>query len=79
MTLKDFHDTSAYFILSHMPTAYTTTKWDDAKRTLEVVAIEVNRQEWYNELSEVDKNIIKAMPNFDADKFKKCTGIEVRT
>ncbi len=33
--------------------------------------------EWWNGLSEDDKQIIKAIPNFDADKFFEITGIRV--
>ena len=34
-------------------------------------------QIWWDGLSETKKAIIKAIPNFDADKFEKCTGIKV--
>ena len=34
-------------------------------------------QSWWNNLSEHKKNIIKAIPNFDPDIFKECTGIDV--
>lgn len=34
-------------------------------------------QLWWDSLSERDKNIIKAIPNFDADIFEECTGIKV--
>lgn len=33
--------------------------------------------EWWNSLSEFQKNIIKSIPNFDADKFYLITGIRV--
>lgn len=33
--------------------------------------------EWWNGLSEFQKNIIKSIPNFDADKFYLITGIRV--
>ena len=35
-------------------------------------------QLWWNRLSDRQKNIIKAIPNFDANIFQQCTGIEVR-
>lgn len=35
------------------------------------------KQEWYDNLKEEDKKEIKNMPNFDADIFKKITGIDV--
>lgn len=36
-----------------------------------------NRQEWWDNLSEEDKNVVMSLPNFDADKFYICTGIKV--
>ena len=33
--------------------------------------------EWWNRLDDREKDVIKAMPNFDADKFKTITGIDV--
>ena len=37
-----------------------------------------DKQEWWDKLSNDDKGAIYNLPNFDAKKFKKCTGIEVR-
>ena len=34
-------------------------------------------QLWWNSLSDEDKTIIKAIPNFDVDIFEECTGIKV--
>ncbi len=34
-------------------------------------------QIWWDELSESDRQIIKDLPNFDADIFEQCTGIRV--
>ena len=34
-------------------------------------------QIWWDGLDTTDKNIIKSIPNFDAEKFEKCTGIKV--
>ena len=34
-------------------------------------------QLWWNGLSNIDKNIIKAIPNFDVEIFEQCTGIKV--
>jgi hypothetical protein len=36
-----------------------------------------DNQEWWNELSDKDKKIIKDLPNFDPDVFFECTGIKV--
>jgi hypothetical protein len=35
------------------------------------------RQEWWNGLSDLDKREILSLPNFDAEIFKECTGIDV--
>ena len=35
-------------------------------------------QLWWNGLSDVDKNIITNLPNFDAEIFRKCTGIRIK-
>ena len=35
------------------------------------------RQTWWNDLSEKQKDIIKAVPNFDPEIFFQCTGIRV--
>ena len=32
---------------------------------------------WWDELTEENKEIIKSIPNFDADKFKEITGIKI--
>ena len=34
-------------------------------------------QIWWDSLSEYQKNIIKSIPNFDAEIFEQCTGIKV--
>ena len=35
-----------------------------------------DKQKWWDNLSKEDKDEVKALPNFDADKFCKCVGIE---
>ena len=45
---------------------------------LKVVKHEADRQTWWNNLSREDKDTVMSLPNFDAEIFKKCTGIEVR-
>lgn len=35
------------------------------------------RQEWWDELREIDKNSIKSLPNFDKDIFEEITGIKI--
>jgi hypothetical protein len=36
-----------------------------------------DKQKWWDNLSEEDKQAVLDLPNFDKDKFKQCTGIEV--
>ena len=38
-----------------------------------------DRQDWWNDLSEEDKQAVYDIPYFDAEKFRKCTGIETQT
>ena len=33
-----------------------------------------DKEKWWNELDEDKKDIIKALPNFDFDKFRQCVG-----
>lgn len=35
-----------------------------------------DKQKWWDSLSKEDKDEVKALPNFNADKFCKCVGIE---
>jgi hypothetical protein len=35
------------------------------------------RQQWYDNLTQEEKSIIKSLPNFDAGTFAQCTGIQV--
>ena len=35
-----------------------------------------DKQKWWDELSESDKNTVKALPNFDERKFCECVGIK---
>lgn len=36
-----------------------------------------DRQNWWDNLSEKDKNVIKELPNFDPEIFYRCTDIKV--
>ena len=36
-----------------------------------------DKQKWWNGLPDKDKQAVYSLPNFDADKFRQCTGIEV--
>ena len=38
------------------------------------VATKEDKEKWWNNLSVTDKDTIKALPNFDFDKFRQCVG-----
>ena len=38
------------------------------------VATKEDKEKWWNDLSVEDKNAIRALPNFDFDKFRQCVG-----
>ena len=42
-----------------------------------VIVTKEMKQRWWDELPEDNKAAVYALPNFDADKFEKCTGIKV--
>ena len=56
-------------------------KEDDKKRLIGGYLKEYSYKEacanWWNELTEENKEIIKSIPNFDADKFYEITGINI--
>ena len=56
-------------------------KEDDKKRLIGGYLKEYSYKEacanWWSELTEENRNIIKSIPNFDADKFKEITGIKI--
>ena len=43
------------------------------------IVTDKDRQDWWNDLSEEDKQVVYDIPYFDAEKFKKCTGIETQS
>lgn len=36
-----------------------------------------DKQKWWDNLSDEDKQAVYDLPNFDADRFEECTGIKV--
>ena len=44
---------------------------------LKVLDESESAQIWWDGLEDEDKNTVKLIPNFDAEKFEKCTGIKV--
>lgn len=58
-----------------------TNIFDETRRKKEKVLsreeLKEKRQKWYNKLCEKDKQAILDLPNFNAEKFEKCTLINV--
>lgn len=92
-TIYDWFMSAAKDILDKCPYSYSefteiTDMTDDEKEKYPecyniggynekiIVTIE-DRQKWWDNLSDEDKNTVCSLPNFDKSKFKECTGIEV--
>ena len=91
--ITDWVKSKAYDIMMDCPLSCLTyiyeTKMTDKEKEehpeyktvggyLKFLAVTVkDRQEWWDSLSNDDKEVIYNLPNFDAEKFKECTGIEV--
>ena len=88
-TMEEFMKTEWYAVLTSGE--FNLTKWraytdeekaqDERKRFIGGELITIPYKEacanWWASLSEVDKAIIKTMPNFDANIFAEITGIDV--
>ena len=91
-TFDDWTDSEAYKVMSKCPYSYSDyivadDMTDEEKerhpeyKTIggyvkTFTATAEDKQKWWDSLSERDKNEVKALPNFDADKFCECVGIE---
>ena len=42
------------------------------------IVTDKDKQEWWDGLSKTDKQAVYALPNFNAEKFTKCTGIVIK-
>ena len=92
MTYREWLESDARWLLNQIPKdvvewVYEEDMTDEEKAAhptyettggyLKVLDESECGQLWWNGLSDKDKFIIKAIPNFDADIFEKCTGIKV--
>ena len=92
MTYQEWQNSEAYALLDKMPDISTkwvdvcdmTNDEMDANPSykathgyLKTINDTESRQKWWNALSNSDKAVIKAIPNFDSDIFYECTGIRV--
>ena len=92
MTYRDWYESDARWLLNQIPKDVVEWIWSDNmtdeekeqhpeyKTTggyLKVLDESECGQIWWGNLSYRQKNIIKAIPNFDAEIFFQCTGIRV--
>jgi len=89
MTMKEWHSSEAFAILSRIDFAPTEWVWGEEHPDHKITGGYLEKTEagrvytykpfltWWNGLSEKEKEIIKAIPNFEEDKFFKITGIKV--
>lgn len=91
-TIRDWWNSSARQLLNQIPKyivkwIYESDMTDIEKEEnptykttggyLKIINESETAQVWWDGLNTTDKNIIKSIPNFDAEKFEKCTGIRV--
>lgn len=91
MTYREWLDSNARYLLNQIPKdvewIYSEDMTDEEKAEhlthettggyLKVLDESECGQLWWGSLSDRQKNIIKAIPNFDAEIFFQCTGIRV--
>ncbi len=93
MTFEEWRNSDAYWLLTEIDfrptdwicsdemTGEEKTEHPEHKTTGGYLKIRDNTDccvEWWNRLSDYDKNIIKNIPNFDAEKFYYITGIKAQ-
>ena len=91
-TYRDWINSDARYALTHIPKnvvewvdSYDMTDEEKEKYPtyeatggyLKVLDKSESAQIWWDGLTENSKNVIKSLPNFDAEIFRKCTGIKV--
>ena len=93
MTYNDWLRSDARYLLNQIPKdvvewVYEKDMTDEEKSAhptyettggyLRVLDESESAQIWWDGLTETDKSIIKAIPNFDGKIFEECTGIKIR-
>ena len=92
-TMQDWIGSKAYMVMNNCPYTYsdfiyTSDMTDEEKerhpehktiggyvKTFIVTA--KDKQKWWDDLPQAEKDTVMALPNFDADKFRECTEIQV--
>ena len=91
-TIEDWNSSDARDILSNCPYSYSDFVYasdmtDEEKANhpehktiggyIKVYTVtKADKQKWWDELDENDKQTIHKLPNYDEDKFIECVGIE---
>ena len=93
-TYRDWINSDARYALAHIPknvvewvSSYDMTDEEKEKYPtyettggyLKVLDESESAQIWWDGLTDGSKDIIKSLPNFDAEIFRKCTGIKVES
>ena len=93
-TYRDWINSDARYVLAHIPknvvewvSSYDMTDEEKEKYPtyettggyLKVLDESESAQIWWDGLTDGSKDIIKSLPNFDAEIFRKCTGIKVES
>lgn len=92
MTYREWLDSDARYLLNQIPKNVVEWIYSSDMTEEEKIAYPTHKatggylkvldesecgQLWWGSLSEHNKNIIKAIPNFDAAIFEQCTGIKI--
>ena len=92
MTFCEWMDSEARYLLNQMPKGvvewvYEVDMTNEEKEQhpsyeatggyLKVLNKSECGQIWWNSLPDHQKNVIKAIPNFNAEIFEQCTGIKI--
>lgn len=93
-TYEDWYWSKAYSIMKRIPFSHSafisekdmTYKEKECHQEYKTIGgyikifniTSTDKQEWWNALNDEDKKEILSLPNFDAEIFKECTGIDVK-
>ena len=92
-TIEDWYNSEARTVMNYCPCSYSDfvyasdmTVEEKARHPehetiggyVKVITVtDEDKQKWWDSLTEDEKQAVYDLPNFDADKFKQCTGIKV--
>ena len=92
-TIEDWYNSKARTVMYYCPCSYSDfvyasdmTVEEKARHPehetiggyVKVITVtDEDKQKWWDSLTEDEKQAVYDLPNFDADKFKQCTGIKV--